>query len=302
MFWDRKTIATHNNDFHVDDVFAVATICLFLENRGKRTKIIRTRNESILGRADYVVDIGGIYDEENNRFDHHQVGGAGTRDNGIEYAAFGLVWKKYGKLLCRDGTIVDYIDNKLVASIDATDNGQNTTKQIIEGVTEYGLHNIISILFRPSKKGETNDKQFLKAVKWAKEIISREINHTKRKFKDLKYIRNAYNSNSDKKLIIIEEYKSRSAIFEALQDYEEVLFVVSPDEGNLNWKSIAMRKKPRTFENRKNFPSHWAGLRNGDLAKITGVSNAVFCHRSLFLAVAGSKQGAIELAKLAIEN
>lgn len=36
-----------------------------------------------------VVDIGGVYDLETNHFDHHQIGGAGKRENGIPYAAIG---------------------------------------------------------------------------------------------------------------------------------------------------------------------------------------------------------------------
>ena len=36
------------------------------------------------------------------------------------------------------------------------------------------------------------------------------------------------------------------------------------------------------------------------LQKVTGVEDAVFCHKGLFLAVAKSKEGAIKLAELAL--
>jgi len=36
------------------------------------------------------------------------------------------------------------------------------------------------------------------------------------------------------------------------------------------------------------------------LQKITGVSDAFFCHKGLFLAVTGSKESAIKLAELAL--
>jgi uncharacterized UPF0160 family protein len=39
-----------------------------------------------------------------------------------------------------------------------------------------------------------------------------------------------------------------------------------------------------------------------DLQKVTGISDATFCHRSLFYAVAKSKKGAIKLVELAIKN
>ena len=56
-------IITHNAGFHTDDVFAVATLQLLL---GDKTEVIRTRDEEIIQSGDYVVDVGGIYDEDNN--------------------------------------------------------------------------------------------------------------------------------------------------------------------------------------------------------------------------------------------
>ncbi len=42
------------------------------------------------------------------------------------------------------------------------------------------------------------------------------------------------------------------------------------------------------------------GLRDEELQKITGVEDAVFCHKGLFLAVSKSKEGAVKLAELAL--
>ena len=50
------------------------------------------------------------------------------------------------------------------------------------------------------------------------------------------------------------------------------------------------------------FPKSWSGKRGEELAEITGVKDAVFCHNDIFFAVAKSKEGAIELAKKAIAN
>jgi uncharacterized UPF0160 family protein len=63
-----------------------------------------------------------------------------------------------------------------------------------------------------------------------------------------------------------------------------------------------MRKEKKSFINRKDLPFSWSGLRDEEFQKVTGVSDAVFCHRALFLAVAKSKEGAIKLAQLALEN
>src|ERR1035437_8037366 len=93
----KKILVTHNGIFHADDIFATATLSLLLDGH---IKVTRTRDENLIKSADYVYDVGGIYDPALNRFDHHQVGGAGKRDNGIPYAAFGLVWMQYGETVC----------------------------------------------------------------------------------------------------------------------------------------------------------------------------------------------------------
>ena len=48
-------------------------------------------------------------------------------------------------------------------------------------------------------------------------------------------------------------------------------------------------------------PKEWGGLRDEALQRVTGVSDAVFCHTGLFLCGAKSKEGAITLARKALE-
>jgi uncharacterized UPF0160 family protein len=127
------TIVAHNGQFHADDVFAVATLSILIGD-SKKIKIIRTRDEAVIQKADYVVDVGGVYDPEKNRFDHHQKGGAGKRDNGIPYASFGLVWKKFGAQVAGSKRLAEIIDERLAAPIDAIDNGVSISKEIFEGI------------------------------------------------------------------------------------------------------------------------------------------------------------------------
>ncbi len=58
--------------------------------------MIRTRDLEVINKADIVIDVGGEYNADTGRFDHHQRGGAGERENGIPYSSFGLIWQKYG--------------------------------------------------------------------------------------------------------------------------------------------------------------------------------------------------------------
>jgi uncharacterized UPF0160 family protein len=61
-----------------------------------------------------------------------------------------------------------------------------------------------------------------------------------------------------------------------------------------NQTAEAVRKKFGSFESRINFPSSWLGLRDSELAKVSGISDAIFCHKTGYKFVAGSKQGVME--------
>ena len=60
----------------------------------------RTRDPIILGKCDIVVDVGGVYDESKQLFDHHQRGFTEVFGHGFEtkLSSAGLVYK-YGHLV-----------------------------------------------------------------------------------------------------------------------------------------------------------------------------------------------------------
>ena len=294
-------LVTHDGSFHVDDVFACATLSLVLENKRKQFLITRTRDEEIIKNANYVFDVGGLYNPELNRFDHHQVGGAGKRENGITYSSFGLVWKKFGTELTGLQEISDFIEKKLVMAVDANDNGIDLYKNNFSDVSPYTLQDVISTFSPTALEDMEKDNQFLKALAWAKEILKREIKKASDQIEITKIIRSFYEKAKDKRLIVIDKPKvSRYEIWDALQDFSEPLFVVYGDKDD--WSIVAMRREKTGFGNRKDFPKSWAGLRAVELRSIAGVEDAVFCHNNLFLAVAESKEGAIKLAQIAVES
>lgn len=293
---DKKKLVTHDGTFHTDDVFACATLSLVLEKNGESFEIIRTRNEEKIKEGDFVFDVGGVNDEATNRFDHHQPGGAGTRSNGIHYASFGLVWKKFGKDLASPERVWELIDKHLVSPIDAGDNGQEIFDSKHE-ITPYLLQDTIGV-FRRTWKEEPrkNDEYFLKAVKWAKEILVREIICTEDLVEAEALVLADYQKAKDKRIIVLDKNYPFESVLSA---FSEPLFVIAERPDGL-WKAQAIRDDTNTFKNRKNFPKSWAGLRNQELATVSGVEDAVFCHRGLFMAVAGSREGAIAMAERAI--
>ncbi len=293
FFTKKKILVTHNGAFHADDLFATATLSIL--NNGN-IKIIRTRDEDVIKTGDYVYDVGGEHDPERNRFDHHQKGGAGTRDNGVPYAAFGLVWAKYGEQICGSKEASMKIDEELVQAIDAHDNGLNTYKT--EGAVGPYIIESLFTAFRPTwKEEEDYDTPFVKLVPFVREFLERRIKKTKDALEAESFVRKDYEDAKDKRLIIIDGNYPWNDI---LMEYEEPLFVVW-QRANL-WRVGCVRKEHNSFDNRKSLPIEWAGLSGEDMARVSGVPDATFCHNGRFLAVAKSKEGAIKLAQIALSS
>lgn len=302
----KKSIVVHNGGFHADDVFGVATLFLAIEKNllpgivKEQVEVIRTRDEAVIAKGDIVLDVGGIYDEKTHRFDHHQAGGAGVRKNGIPYASFGLLWRKFGRALTGSAEAAVQVDRRLVQTVDGPDNGVSISKSLFKDVYPFSMGDMI-MSFNPSwKESDTKDDEyFLKAVAVAKTILSREIVFAQDYIEaGLEVIKN-YQQSADKRIIILEK---AMPFQEFLMEFPEPLIVIYPNEASNTWHAKCVQADRDLFTNRKPFPTAWAGKRDEELASITGVADAVFCHNKLFLVVAKTKEGAIQLARLALDS
>lgn len=286
-------IITHDGGFHADDAFAVATLLLHLKGDAE---VVRTRDQKLITRGDFVVDVGGVYDEARNRFDHHQPGGADARTNTIPYAAFGLVWKTFGAALSGSAEIAARVDAKLVQPIDAADNGIALGNHDGAPAFPYVIQNAV-FAFEPSwsEKDRSLDVGFTEARIFAQKILEREIIHARDALLGESRVRAAYERAEDKRIIVLDAKYDWGAVLEVKP---EPLFVVTPDRGpSGNWRAHAVRAQANSFVSRLSFPVAWAGKRDAELADISGVSDAVFCHNKLFTVAARSREGAIALAR-----
>ena len=291
-----KKIVTHNGKFHADDVCAVAALSLVID---EPIEIIRTRDPEIINTADFVVDVGGIFDPEKQRFDHHQEGGAGVRPNGIPYAAFGLIWKSYGEKLSGDlSSVAEIIDTKFVQPLDAVDNGVDIESKKFEGISSYGFDSVVDAFVSTWKEVDRDmDSVFRDLVEFAKALIAREIMQARAKEEARIFVEEAYSKSEDKRIIVVDEPYTMRAV---LASHPEPLFFVRPQYDG-TWSIGTVRDDLSSFKNRKSFPHTWGGKKGDELAQISGVEDAIFCHRGLFFASAKSKEGAIQLAQLAVE-
>ncbi len=336
-------IVTHSGSFHPDDVFSGALFSILFDGN---IEIIRSRDPEIIKTGDYVFDVGGLSDGEKN-FDHHQEGGAGERENGIPYASFGLVWKRFGEEIIEKvlnggvplGGAEDFkippladsglplikgdlmqqglnssflkgggesasrriflqIDNRLVSPIDSMDNGVGELKPIFADAYPYTIGTVI---FRQNptwkEKDKNRDDIFRELIPWARKIIEREIKAVADELEGEAKVKEAYENAPDKKIIVMDD---NYPWLNVLNKFPEPLFAIEPSKDRERWEAEAVKEDIFSFKNRKNFPASWAGKRDEELQKITGVPDALFCHNKLFFAVARTKEGALSLATLAL--
>jgi uncharacterized UPF0160 family protein len=299
FFKHKIIVATHSGDFHADDVFACAVLLLWAEKYNNRLKIIRTRDEHIIKKADIAVDVGGIYNPDENKFDHHQKNGAGKRENGIPYASFGLIWKKYGEIVCGDNKIAEIIEKKTVLPIDARDNGINITVSNERGINDYMIKYVIenfNTTWQEDKR--LQDEQFKKALYFAKEILLREIAWTKAFVRGEEETVKVIKEQNEPAILILE---NKIEWHEAVSKNKKIKLVVYP-RADIGWSVQVARDDLEDYDsNRIEFPQNWLGLRDENLIQSSGIKDAIFCSSGGWIAAAQTKEGAIEMAEKALQ-
>jgi uncharacterized UPF0160 family protein len=286
-----KTIVTHNGNFHADDVFSIAALKTIFPS----FTLIRTRDLDIIAKADIVIDVGGEYDSETGRFDHHQRGGAGQRENGIPYSSFGLMWQKYGLAIC-DGNqdVANAVDTGLVSTIDAIDCGH--VESIYDGIS---LSQTIS-MFNPTWQEDNHfDSCFDEAVDFASRVLTRFIASASGGISAKTIVAEAIDNAEDPRVIVLEKYTPWKRTVHALAD--EALYMIYPSQTG-QWRIQTVPVEPGSFEDRQPLPKKWAGLSDKALQEVTGISDAMFCHNGLFIAGAKSFESTMKMASIALQQ
>ena len=288
---------THSGTFHADEIFAT----LILSEIMPEIVLIRLPEVREVPNKDVLIyDIGG------GKFDHHQLGGNGKRENNVSYAACGLIWKEFGRDVLKKYNVEDieyvfnYIDSNLIQFIDANDNGE--LPRLDTDYRNFHISHIIS-LFNPSWDDETDsDIKFMEALNLAKIVFDEFLNDTFSKMKAKKNVDKSINESEDEIMILDEFMPWREFLLDSNNPKaKNINFVIFPSKrGGYNVHAVPLRIG--SFENRKDLPSSWGGLRDEELQKVTGVKTARFCHNNLFIASAETKEDIIKLAHLAVEN
>lgn len=286
------TVALHDGVFHADDVFA----CAIIKMLHTEIKIIRSRDDDVIARADMRIDVGGKYNMHTGDFDHHMTGGAGERENGIPYASCGLVWKDLGMQIAGSKYRWEYVDRKIIQSIDAIDCGYSTETTKPE-IQHYTVSDMIDACNPVWFEEETDhDAAFADAVDHAAYILRSELKRAEGFELARDHVYDAIDAAINPHYIVLEKYCPWQHI---VINETDIFFVIFPSTTG-DWRVRAVPRYLGSFESRKPLPNSWAGKRNEELQELTGVTDATFCHPARFIAGARSQSGALALVELAL--
>jgi uncharacterized UPF0160 family protein len=290
-------VATHPGNFHADDVFAVAALGLAVG----ALEVVRTRDPALQASADVRIDVGGRADPATGDFDHHQKGGAGERENGVRYASFGLVWREYGAALAGDAASAARVDDSLVQGVDANDTGQAIIQPLIGDVRPMSVSAIVGRLnaaWDEELTREEEDARFAQAVALATDILQREIAEAAAVLRAQQRVAAAIARAADPRVIELDRNMPwRETV---IRTAPEALFVIYPKADG--WGLQAVPQRLSGFDNRRDLPAAWTGRAGTELAAVTGVPDAIFCHPAGFYASAGSREGVLALVAQALED
>lgn len=313
----KYTIVTHSGSFHADDVTAGSILALhgrindsmYDTDYGKY--IIRTRNPEIIAAADIVFDVGGVYDPLTDRFDHHQCD-APVRDDGTPYSSAGLVWKHFGLSIVKgiltnccsdryfDGvnaqSIWDEIDCTM-RSLDLNDNGAT----VITDPTAQAILSLVKANALVYSLEDSIDRQYANTVSIVANLLYRTILHSVSKLATRTRYAALLTGDATRWVVMPHNHMPRLAdIFDVRTECPNVLYEIHPTDDGYSVKCVpASSDTPMVAK--KLLPIEWAGANAAQLAGLTGVEDAIFCHKGRFVAAAQSLSGARALATLAAD-
>lgn len=266
---------THSGKFHADDVFSSALL-LYLN-----PEITITRGNKVPDDFD-----GIVFDIGRGRYDHHQKDSR-IRENGIPYAAFGLLWEDLGCEILGD-ELAEKFDEAFVQPLDNNDNTGEKNE----------LASLIGS-FNPSwdENGGT-DEAFFRAVSVAGMILENKFARylgNERADKRIEEVLETRDQTGDSRILILPEFiPCQKRLSET-----EVAFVIFPS--NRGGYCIQPQKKEYSLNYKCSFPSEWLGLENEELQKETGLSSATFCHKGGFLMSVGDLSDAIRACQISLD-
>lgn len=268
---------THSGKFHADDVFSAALL-LYLN-----PEIQIARGNKVPEDYD-----GIVFDIGRGEYDHHQLDSR-IRDNGVPYAAFGLLWEQLGAGILGEELAQEF-DEAFVQPLDNNDN----TGEKNELATLIGN-------FNPTWDASiSGDEAFFRAVGVAGMILENKFERylgNERANKRIEEVMAAQDkSMDDTRILVLPEFiPCQKRLSET-----DIAFVIFPS--NRGGYCIQPQKKEYSMNYKCSFPKEWLGYENEELVQATGLVSAGFCHKGGFLMTTGTLEDAISACKISLAN
>ncbi|MCC0013289.1 MAG: MYG1 family protein [Hoeflea sp.] len=298
-------LVTHSGGFHADELLSSVVLTRLFP----QAVIVRSRAAEWItpGANRIIYDVGGAYDAKAGIFDHHQRG-APLRDDGQPYSSFGLIWKHFGHdYLAAIGLPEAHIepvyaglDESFVLPIDLLDNG--AMSPAVAGPLAVLTLPVLLETLKPvfdETDPEALERAFEQALAIARSFLEARIAGSAAKLRAEDLVLQAISAAGENRVLELPMgMPFRPAIMKAGADH--LLFVVHPREKD--WCLTGIRQSDEGFEQRADLPAAWAGLANGELEAVCGVEGASFCHNGRFIAAARTRDAALAMARLAVEE
>ena len=226
---------------------------------------------------------GIVFDIGRGEFDHHQKDSR-IRENGVPYAAFGLLWEAVGADILGEELAVKF-DESFVQPLDNNDN----TGEKNELATLIGN-------FNPSWDYEGgSDEAFFQAVSVAGMILENKFERYRGNERADKRVEEvlAKHDPASRILVLPEFIPCQKALSET-----DIAFVIFPS--NRGGFCIQPQKREYSMNYKCSFPAEWLGLEGEELVNATGISDAIFCHKGGFIMTVKEQDEAVKACEKAL--
>ena len=277
-------ITVHSGLFHADDVCATAFLEILNEDFGwTQPEIIRTRN---------IDEARGVFiDVFEGPFDHHGAA-AGVDEAGVPFSGFSRVFIHLVKENGLEGDrALQLFKQRVVDPVSKLDNGQ----ALADG--EFSMFSWVNA-FNPGFGDDDVDRHFTMAVSAAKPIIraawSKAVQDAAGE-KEFEHVLKLANLGHT----VVEVPKGLDNIWpRALAGTKANFAIINAD--NTWFIQCVPQSETDLFSKKIPLPKRWAGLRGEDLAKESGLEEAVFCHVGRFIAGFKTRESAHLAATIAV--
>eukprot|EP00922_Rhytidocystis_sp_ex-Travisia-forbesii_P028374 GHVS01041638.1.p1 GENE.GHVS01041638.1~~GHVS01041638.1.p1 ORF type:complete len:373 (-),score=57.71 GHVS01041638.1:480-1478(-) len=317
-------VGTHSGTFHCDEVLGM--VLLKYLPAFSSARIVRSRDPAVLSTCQVVIDVGGVYDHDTKRYDHHQRGFTETFCANRLCPSFlssaGLIYKHYGKQILQtafsvsDEKLLNVLYMKLydnlVESVDAVDTGV----AVCEGTPKYkvttSLSYRISRLNPPwnASEGLTEDLQFSKAMDIARQEFEDQVEGLVKVWWPARTIVQAaidsrMSVHPSGQIIILEQgcpFLEHVYELEEEMGLQDLPLLYALYAENNSWRIRAVGIKGQSFAIRAPLPEQWRCLRDDAASKSVGTDGVQFVHASGFFAGTSTKGAALLMASKALEE